>query len=193
MPRRHQDTKSDCCCWLTLLFAYACYAVPSIWLPACTWFFNSYIIISFSTLLIVHYYQKSVLDMFDRSLYHQIVLMGILYPILLITTIVGYVEYFTADPLRCRRKYAGEMIYLLLMLFSSSYSLVYSIMLVCFVIPMWVKMCRDRQRRAQFRRQMDQLQGLDDEPNEEQLNQALLNENRQLDAEDIEYLVNHLR
>ena len=73
-------------------------------------------------------------------------MMGFLMPLFIVHTIVGGIEFFKADLMACRAAYQGEVFYIIIFMFAVSMCFVFVLLLLCVLMPTWVKNARRRRR-----------------------------------------------
>ena len=69
-------------------------------------------------------------------------------PLFYIHTILGWRSFFTADQMKCRMGYNGEILYVIIFMFAVSMCFVFALLFLCVLLPTW---CTDRRRRMQRR------------------------------------------
>jgi len=102
---RNERDQKDICCSESFLFVFFLYCTFAMWVPTCSWFFNSYVLSSYSLIIIVRRYQAAKIDELEDNRKVQIVMMGILMPLFLIHTYFGGQQFFAADLKECRTVY----------------------------------------------------------------------------------------
>jgi len=140
-----------------------------MWVPACSWFFNIYVITSYTFLIGVRRYQAAKIDELEDNRRVQIIMMGILMPLFNLHTYFGGQQFFASPLKECRTVYQGEVLYIVMFLFSVSMSFVFGLLLLCVLIPTWINNFFGRRRRrnryADVQERLDALNNYDDEAN----------------------------
>ena len=87
-------------------------------------------------------------------------MMGLLMPMFVTHTIVGGQAFFDAGDTECREQYRGEVFYVIVLMFAVSMCFVFALLLLCILIPSWIKAAKLRQRAARLARRLEGLDGL---------------------------------
>lgn len=142
----HHNNKDNTCLevFVGLFFIYCTF---EMWTPTCSWFFNMYIITSYTFIIIARKYQTSKMDQLEESRKVQMIMMGIMMPLFILHTWVGGHEFFTADKMTCRLLYQGEVIYIIIFMFQVSMCFVFVLLFLCILLPTWLSKCPGWRRR----------------------------------------------
>ena len=150
MPARNRrrnnynNNKGDSCCMEIFLFAFFLYTMNTMWIDECNWYFNQYCFSAYTFMSIIRRYQASVLDEIEDNVKHQVIMMGVLMPLFIVHTIIGGIVFFNAPLMKCRAAYQGEVFYIIIFMFAVSMCFVFVLLLLCVMIPTWIKNSRRR-------------------------------------------------
>ena len=89
-----------------------------------------------------------MLDEIEDNVLHQIIMMAVLMPLFIVHTIVGGIEFIKADHMYCRAAYQGEVFYIIIFMFAVSMCFVFVLLLLCVLMPTWIKNSNRRRRAA---------------------------------------------
>lgn len=128
------------------------------WVKDCTWFFNSYCFSSYTLMIIIRRYQAATLDDIEDNPKYQIVMMGVFMPVFVIHTILGGEQFFNAPLMECRKQYKGEVFYIIVFMFAVSMCVVFILLLLCILLPTWIRKFKRRRRTRQL---AGRIQGMD--------------------------------
>ena len=146
--RRNPNSEKDSCCMEMFLFYFFFYTMFTMWTNECSWYFNQYCFSAYTFMTIIRRYQSAVLDEIEDNVLHQIIMMAVLMPLFIVHTIVGGIEFFKADLMLCRTAYQGEVFYIIIFMFAVSMCFVFVLLLLCVLMPTWIKNSNRRRRTA---------------------------------------------
>jgi hypothetical protein len=89
-------------------------------------------------------------------------MMGVLMPLFIVHTIIGGIQFFKAPLITCRGPYQGEVFYIILFMFAVSMCFVFVLLLLCVLMPTWIKNFRRKRRTAGLGNRIQQIDGLID-------------------------------
>ena len=135
MPRAQHRSRNPIsemysCCKM-FLFCFFFYTMFTMWTNECSWYFNQYCFSAYNFMTIIIRYRSAVLM-----------------PLFIVHTIVGGIEFFKADLMSCRAAYQGEVFYIIIFMFAVSMCFVFVLLLLCVLMPTWIKNSNRRRRAA---------------------------------------------
>ena len=90
----------------------------------------------------------------------QLIMMGILMPIFVCHTYFGGQEFFNSNLTECREKYQGEVFYIVIFMFAISMCFVFALMLLCVILPTWIKYLTRRRNNRVLAQRLAGMDGL---------------------------------
>ena len=87
-----------------------------------------------------------MIDGIEQNRQHQIVLFGVLTPLIFLHTYLGVQSYYSANLVECRAKYEGEVFYIFAMMFEICMCVMLSLLIFVIMLPTWIQQARRRRR-----------------------------------------------
>ena len=98
----------------------------------------------------VRRYQISTIDDIEYDTKAQIINIAFLMPIYFIHTYFGGEEFYKADANECGVLYSAQLLYMVIFMVACCQCFIFVILLLCIMIPVWIRKFGDRHRRAQI-------------------------------------------